>query len=296
MSGRHGFQKDFEIAMQLSPDFVALLPTLRRYARALTGSQEAGDELVIKTLEWLGKSKNFAPQAYSKTAAYRILTHLWQGAIGKHIRESSLDRPVTSAADERISQLEGLPRQAFLLVAMEKFSPSEAAEILSLSDQEFSQQIGIARREIANLVATDVLIIEDERFVAAELEQLVLGLGHRVTGTVRTHKEAVAAVAAHQPGLILSDIQLADNSSGIDAVAEILRSVSLPIIFITGRPERLLTGQRSEPTFLIKKPFRADEVRAVISQAVYFRQNETAASIAGEAVRRTSAPALGAVP
>jgi len=274
--------------MHFSSDFVALLPTLRRYARALTGSQEAGDELVIKTLEWLSKSPSCMPDLCPKIAIFRILTQVWQGAIGEFIREHSRDRASINEAEKQIAQLDGVPRQAFLLVAMEKFSPADAARILAIDEDEFGRQIGIARRDIAEHATTDVLIIEDELFTATELEGLVRGMGHRVSGKVRTHKEAVDAVACWAPGLILSDVKLADNISGIDAVEEILQRVSLPIIFITGCPEQLLTGQRPEPTFLIKKPFKTDEVRAVISQAIYFKQNETAATFAGSAVRQSN--------
>ena len=44
----------------------------------------------------------------------------------------------------------------------------------------------------------------------------------------------------------------------------------MPVIFITAYPERLLTGAKPEPTFLIRKPYRPDEVKAVISQALFF--------------------------
>lgn len=275
-------------AMQLSSHFMSLLPTLRRYARALAGSQGAGDELVIKTLEWMGKCRGMPVDMPVKVAVYRILSELWRGAIGEHIRAQSQDGAKPSVADERIAQLDGICRQAFLLVAMEKFTSSEASEILAISEPEFSGHIERARRQIAEHVATDVLIIEDERFTAAELAGIVGDLGHRVTGTVRTHDEAVAAVSKERPGLILSDIQLADDSNGIDAVVEILKEISVPIIFITSRPELLLTGKRPEPTFLIRKPFKSDEVRALISQAVYFKQNATAADFYSDSVRKAS--------
>jgi CheY-like chemotaxis protein len=73
--------------------------------------------------------------------------------------------------------------------------------------------------------------------------------------------------------MVLADIQLADGSSGIDAVNEILMAFKLPVIFITAYPERLLTGERPEPTFLITKPFQPEIVKAVISQALFFDAN-----------------------
>jgi len=55
--------------------------------------------------------------------------------------------------------------------------------------------------------------------------------------------------------LVLADIQLADDSSGIDAVKDIMGEMNLPVIFITAYPERFLTVERPEPTYLITKPF-----------------------------------------
>ena len=72
------------------------------------------------------------------------------------------------------------------------------------------------------------------------------------------------------PGLVLADIQLADGSSGLDAVNEILTEIEVPVIFITAFPERLLTGEKPEPAFLITKPFRPEAVKAAISQALFF--------------------------
>ena len=95
-------------------------------------------------------------------------------------------------------------------------------------------------------------------------------LGHRVLDLAATRSEAVAAVAQKAPGLVLADIQLADGSSGLDAVDDILAIDSVPVIFITAYPERLLTGDRPEPTYLITKPFQEDTVRAAISQALFF--------------------------
>jgi CheY-like chemotaxis protein len=103
-----------------------------------------------------------------------------------------------------------------------------------------------------------------------DLETLVKGLGHKVSGVARTHREAIAEVRKTRPGLVLADIHLADGSSGLEAVNEILLGFDVPVIFITAFPERLLTGERPEPTFLITKPFEANTVRALISQALFF--------------------------
>ena len=178
----------------------------------------------------------------------------------------------TPPAERNVTGLSALPRQAFLLTSLEGFHREEASEILEVSTDEIDALIQRAGEEIAEQVATSILIIEDEPLIAMDIEQLVPELGHEVTAIARTHSEATAQIAERVPGMILADIQLADGSSGIDAVNEILTSINVPVIFITAYPERLLTGERPEPAFLITKPFRPVTVQAVISQALFFDQ------------------------
>ena len=174
------------------------------------------------------------------------------------------------SVEKRLDAMVPRARQAFLLSTVEGFSLQETAAVLDTDMAGVRKLIDEAGHSIAEQVATSVLIIEDEPMIAMDLEALVEGLGHEVTGIARTHTEAVKAVEERRPGLVLADIQLADGSSGLDAVNEILASITVPVIFITAYPERLLTGQRPEPAFLITKPFETDTVKAVISQALFF--------------------------
>ena len=155
-------------------------------------------------------------------------------------------------------------------MALEGFSEEDAAEVLDCDLQTLRGLVEESGRELAAEIATDVLIIEDETFIAMDIEALVESLGHNVIGIARTHSEALALAKQKRPGLILADIQLADGSSGLDAVNELLGSLEVPVIFITAYPERFLTGQRPEPAFLIAKPFQAAVVSAVVSQALFF--------------------------
>lgn len=115
-----------------------------------------------------------------------------------------------------------------------------------------------------------MLIIEDEPLISMQLEDLVRSLGHDVCGMAATRTQAQQIASETSPGLVLADIQLADGSSGLDAVDDILQMGSVPVIFITAYPERLLTGDRPEPTYLVTKPFQESTVRAAISQALFF--------------------------
>jgi DNA-directed RNA polymerase specialized sigma24 family protein len=245
------------------------LPYLRRFARALTGNQNSGDAYVVAVLEAFIEDPNaFARDLPARIALYRAFVKVWDSiSINSHAAETSDD---TDSADGNLDAITPRPRQAFLLMALEGFSLSEAAQVMDLPVQEVKALIDQAGAEIAEQIAADILIIEDEPLIAMDLESLVTEVGHRVLGVARTHAEAVAAVAAREPSLVLADIQLADGSSGLEAVNEILTTINVPVIFITAYPERLLTGQKPEPTFLITKPFQPETVKAVISQALFF--------------------------
>ena len=129
---------------------------------------------------------------------------------------------------------------------------------------------------MSHAIAGRILIIEDEAIIAMDLESIVSEMGHTVVGNARTRSDAVDMVARQKPDLILADIQLADNSSGIDAVRDVLTfHEDLPVIFITAFPERLLTGARPEPAFLISKPYTEIQVRSAVSQAMFFASTET---------------------
>src|SRR5690606_5455739 len=149
--------------------------------------------------------------------------------------------PWEQSAVTNLSALAPRPRQAFLLIAVEGFSNDEAAEIMDVDEEEFSDLLSQASTEISRQVATDILIIEDEPLIAMDIEQMVESLGHEVVGIARTRDEALALYRQEKPRMVLADIQLADGSSGIDAVNEILQNDAIPVIFITAFPERLLT-------------------------------------------------------
>ncbi len=244
------------------------LPILRRYARALCGSQSSGDAYVTATLEALIADPGILEgQSDTRLGLYKTFTRVWNS-----IDLNKVPGGVGNAPDRHLSEVMPLPRQAFLLVALEGFEEREAANILGVSIPDLRSLVEESGRELAAEIATDVLIIEDEPMIAVDLEGLVEGLGHNVTGIARTHTEAVKLAKPKRPGLILADIRLADMSSGIDAVNELLEDFDVPVIFITAYPERYLTGERPEPTFLITKPYQPSTVSAVISQALFFER------------------------
>jgi DNA-directed RNA polymerase specialized sigma24 family protein/CheY-like chemotaxis protein len=256
------------------------LPYVRRYARALTGDQTTGDHYVRVALEAVAAGErvleaNLTP----RVALYHVFHAIWC-STGAQLEATPDAVPAGGEdASRRLMRIAPRSRQAFLLTALEGFTPSEAAQILGVEFSEIEVLIGEAQSEIDAELATDVLIIEDEPVIAADIEALVTELGHTVVDIAATRTEAIDAINRKTPGLVLADIQLADGSSGIDAVKDILARFDVPVIFITAFPERLLTGERPEPTFLITKPFQPETVKAAIGQALFFhpRNNRKAA-------------------
>jgi len=246
------------------------LPFLRRFARALAGTQAAGDAHVAATLEAIIEDPNILDDKLDpKLALYRAFLASWRG-VPTSLHVERPDVGAEAAAGRTLSAIPIEPRIAFLLSAVESFSTAQIAQTLECSEREAIDLIDRAGRDIAEQIRTKVLIIEDEPLIALDLQTLVEQLGHDVTTIARTHAEAVRAAIKTRPGVILADIQLADGSSGLDAVNDILGTQEVPVIFITAFPERFLTGQAPEPAFLITKPFTAESVKAVLSQALFF--------------------------
>jgi len=253
--------------MPLAETIAPHLPYLRRFARALTGSQESGDAYVVAVLESLIEDpSSFPAEQQPRVGLYRCFLKVWNSVALNNLPAAGSK----SRADHSLEAITPRARQAFLLASLEGFTTSQTAEILECTRDEVARLIHQAGEEIAEQTATQVLIVEDEPLISMDLETLVKGLGHKVSGVARTHREAIAEVRKTRPGLVLADIHLADGSSGLEAVNEILLGFDVPVIFITAFPERLLTGERPEPTFLITKPFEANTVRALISQALFF--------------------------
>lgn len=258
----------------VSAQIATYIPYLRRYSRALCGSQNIGDTYVGATLECLVEQPALLRECSSTVVSlYRVFHTVWD-RINRQLSHPDPTDEKHLRLQRKLLTLVPKQRQALLLTAMEGFSVFEAAEILSSEAPELEALLIEAEDGLSLQEPARVLIIEDEPIIALDLGALVRELGHTVTGVARTHNEAVRRAATDRPELILADIQLADGSSGLEAVREILAQTQVPVIFITAYPERLLTGLRPEPTYLITKPFFPQVVQATMAQALLFHRAE----------------------
>jgi DNA-directed RNA polymerase specialized sigma24 family protein/AmiR/NasT family two-component response regulator len=258
---------------EFSAEVAETVPYLRRYARALTGTQTTGDRYAAAALETLLNDGDETADMPVRVRLFRAFHVVWSSS-GAPVGEP--DSPLAARAQKHMSGLTPNAREALLLHVVEGMSLAEVAQILGITATEAEVLVRVARREMERAIAGKVMIIEDEAIIAMDIAGIVEEIGHLVTGVARTRREAVRLADADPPDLILADIQLADNSSGIDAVNDILAKFEdTPVVFITAFPERLLTGRRPEPAFLIAKQFSEDQLRSAVGQAMFFASTET---------------------
>lgn len=251
------------------------VPFLRRYARALTGSRESGDRYALAALESLLSEGSLDPDQDGKLLLFRAFHVIW-ATTGMPVGRARTEDPLERRAYEHLATLTPNTREVLLLHTIEEFPVSDVAHIVDLSQSETSALLDIAFREMAAHGAGRILIIEDESIIAIDLQNIVGEMGHAVTGIATTREKAKELAKRNDFHLILSDIQLADGSNGLDAVADIIAAHGpKPVIYITAFPERLLQGNQSEPAFMISKPYSEEQVRAAVSQAMFFSDIRT---------------------
>lgn len=229
-------------------DLIRALPYARRYARALSGSQRRGDALVAEALK--GILADAPTDGDARTLLYRGVT----AEVGQGMGTAS--------------GLGQVQRQLLLLTSLEELPLGQAATVVGLDEATAGAYLATARDQLRTSAEAEVLIIEDEPVIAMDIEELVQSCGHKVVGVASSEAEAVSLAAQHRPTLILADINLGAGGDGMAAVARILQHHYAPVIFVTAYPERLLTGEATEPAFVITKPFEPMTLAIATYQAV----------------------------
>lgn len=117
-----------------------------------------------------------------------------------------------------------------------------------------------------------ILIVEDERVVALEIQTALVRMGYQVPCTVASGEEALQKISEIQPDLVLMDIKLRSGMDGIETARRIKEEFRIPVIFITAHTDKetFLRSQIAEPFDYIVKPFQIKEVQNRI-EMVFFR-------------------------
>lgn len=255
--------------MTQSEKIVSFLPYLRRHARLLTGSQALGDEFVRLCLELVVAEPQWLDGDDLRVQLFRAFHAAWS----KVHETFSEDRALAAVElKERVKTgLTGLPgteRRTLALIVIEEFTYEQTAYILGLSLDEVRQAVARGRSALLEKVSVPVLIIEDEPIVASDIARIVEEMGHRVAGMARHQDQSVELAERLKPGLVLADLRLERDSDGVAAAQTILEAYQVPIVFVTGYPERLLTGSGLEPAFVVAKPFNSEVLKVTIAHAL----------------------------
>lgn len=261
-------------------EIASAIPDLRRYARALTGTTERGDTYVRACLETLvAEPERLNRSSLPRKDLFAAFHEVWDG-VGQTFGTDQYAANAMSSHDRayRRSSAE-LDRQVLLLVTVEGFSTAEAATILGIDEATVRARLDGAKAQMAKASKGGrVLIIEDEPVIAMDLAEAVKSWGHAVVGVAASRKSALALASAHHPNIVLSDIQLKGGEDGLEAAGDVQLIDNATVIFITGYPERLLTGEGPEPAFVMAKPFQREKLKTVIDQALWLRQPAAAAA------------------
>ncbi len=121
-----------------------------------------------------------------------------------------------------------------------------------------------------------ILIVEDDAILAAHLENVLTQLGYHVAGFVATGPDAIAVAQAQTPDVILMDIHLRGEMTGIEAATQINRQAAIPIVYLTAYTDETLLQQAkiTEAYAYLAKPVRERELRASLEMALYKHRTE----------------------
>ncbi|MBL7962809.1 MAG: response regulator [Flavobacteriales bacterium] len=123
---------------------------------------------------------------------------------------------------------------------------------------------------------TNVLVVEDESIVSKDIQHSLKKLGYHVAGAAATGEQAVSLAVELQPDIILMDIMLKGEMSGIEAAAQIRAETNIPVIFLTAYADEstLSKAKVTQPYGYIIKPFKEIDIHTSIEMALYKHKKE----------------------
>ncbi|PWC84640.1 histidine kinase [Azospirillum sp. TSH100] len=127
------------------------------------------------------------------------------------------------------------------------------------------------------MIAARILIVEDDRIVARDIQHQLSRMGHVVVGMSASGEDAVRQACSQQPDLVLMDIRLEGEMDGIEAARRIRDAHRIPIIFLTAyaNDEVVHRASLTEPFGYLLKPFEEPQMRTVIQMALYKHASDT---------------------
>jgi len=122
----------------------------------------------------------------------------------------------------------------------------------------------------------NILIVEDEPIIADDLSMSIEELGYHVCGVAASGKDALALIDSKQPDVVMLDIQLEDDITGIDVAHKIKEQYDIPYIFLTSHADSSTISDvvRTNPSGYIVKPFDDADLQTNIELALFKHGNQ----------------------
>jgi CheY-like chemotaxis protein len=118
------------------------------------------------------------------------------------------------------------------------------------------------------MVLTRVLVVEDEAIITADLRSKIERLGYIVCGTAFSGEEAIRQADVTAPDVILMDVRLRGEMSGLEAALQIRKRRNVPVIYITAYADVLPDSVSTSKGFLcLSKPFSSGELKKILDAA-----------------------------
>src|SRR5215831_10538604 len=116
------------------------------------------------------------------------------------------------------------------------------------------------------MVTARILIVEDERIIAADLRRHVTRLGYEVVALAGSGASAIEQAQTLRPDLVLMDIGLPGGMDGLEAAGRIWEALHIPVVYVTAYVDEQTLGQARTPAPLcvIRKPFDARHLQTAL--------------------------------
>lgn len=120
-------------------------------------------------------------------------------------------------------------------------------------------------------MADRILIVEDERITAEDLEEVLKDLGYQVSAVVSSGEDAIREAERHPPDLVLMDIRIQGDMDGAETAQVLRERFDVPVVYLTAHSDRdtLERAKQSRPLGYIVKPFHEAELHASVEMALY---------------------------
>ena len=243
------------------------LAVVRQFSRVVFADRLIGDELMRMTLARV----SIDPMSSSSSVVDVVSAFLHSWRLAMTERPS---RPVLFSDAALVGALPPPPsddRLLLLLVDALGLAPDSAAQALGNGGNPVEALVR-ARQALGVTSGARAVVVEDEPLIAADLHNILVRLGVEVVGQASDASMAINLAADTRPDVILADYNLRGSGTGLEAVLEINNHHDCPVVFVTGMPDRVLTGDDVEPDFVIGKPYTPDNIRAAVAHCLDARR------------------------